>query len=199
MECNSLKLKPFIVSKTKELLVVFRRHSTHHSLITIEGAAVVVVNCFRFLVVQLSSGLTWSHNTASITSKAQQCLYFLSHLRKFGVGSPLVNLYRATRESLLTACITVWYGTRPIRQMVPLYSDSDHQVQGQFLPPGCLHPEQTLSNNTQLETTVFHCHVVYVSKGCLLHVVKGCHNFVICYAVSCLFCTVSLCETTICE
>ena len=98
------------VSKTKELIVNFWRYITGHFPIAVDKAAVDVVNSFTFLGVQISDDMTWSHNTGSIITKAQQCLYFLRWLRKFGRhSSTLVNFYLCTIESVLTGCITAWY------------------------------------------------------------------------------------------
>ena len=44
-------------------------------------------------------------------NEAQQRLYFLRQLKKFGVGQRvLIHFYRAVIESVLTFSITVWYG-----------------------------------------------------------------------------------------
>ncbi|KAK3508028.1 hypothetical protein QTP70_010635 [Hemibagrus guttatus] len=54
---------------------------------------------------------TWSLNTSSITKKAQQHLYFLRRLRKAHLP-PLIltTFYRGTIESVLSSCITAWFG-----------------------------------------------------------------------------------------
>ncbi|KAK3513281.1 hypothetical protein QTP70_009804 [Hemibagrus guttatus] len=49
--------------------------------------------------------------TSSITKKAQQCRYFLRRLRKAHLP-PLIltTFYRGTIESILSSCITAWFG-----------------------------------------------------------------------------------------
>eukprot|EP00061_Rhincodon_typus_P007914 g30066.t1 len=43
--------------------------------------------------------------------KAQQRLFFLRQLRKFDMSArSLANFYRCTIESMLSGCITAWYG-----------------------------------------------------------------------------------------
>eukprot|EP00061_Rhincodon_typus_P015909 g43851.t1 len=43
--------------------------------------------------------------------KAQQCLFFLRQLRKFGTSiRTLTNVCRCTIESILSRCITAWCG-----------------------------------------------------------------------------------------
>ncbi|XP_078740066.1 interferon-induced very large GTPase 1-like [Lampetra fluviatilis] len=106
---NNLHLN---VEKTKEIVVDFRRVHTQHTPLTINGAAVERVRCTKFLGVHISEDLSWSHNTASLAKKAQQRLYFLRKLRRAGAPPPIMHtFYRGTVESILTSCITVWYGT----------------------------------------------------------------------------------------
>eukprot|EP00061_Rhincodon_typus_P008287 g30766.t1 len=43
--------------------------------------------------------------------KAQQRLFFLRQLRKFSLSiRSLTNFYSCTTESILSGCITAWYG-----------------------------------------------------------------------------------------
>ncbi len=65
----------------------------------------------KFLGVHIIEDLTWSTNTMSISKKAQQCLHFLHRLKRASLPPPiLTTFYRGTIESVLTSCITVWYG-----------------------------------------------------------------------------------------
>ncbi|TWW74474.1 hypothetical protein D4764_14G0004770 [Takifugu flavidus] len=55
--------------------------------------------------------LTWTTNCSSLVKKAHQRLFFLRTLKKHHLSSDiLVNFYRCTIESILTSCVTVWYG-----------------------------------------------------------------------------------------
>lgn len=106
---NNLSLN---VNKTKEIIVDFRIKRPDHTPIIIDGASVEIVDSFRFLGTHISDTLTWSLNTKSILKKAQQRLYFLRRLKKFGLSTKaLVNFYRCIIESVLTFTITVWYGS----------------------------------------------------------------------------------------
>ncbi len=50
-------------------------------------------------------------HTKSISKKAQQRLHFLRRLKRASLPPPiLTTFYRGTIESVLTSCITVWYG-----------------------------------------------------------------------------------------
>ncbi|KAK3530884.1 hypothetical protein QTP70_004399 [Hemibagrus guttatus] len=55
--------------------------------------------------------LSWTTNTSSLIKKAHQNLFFLNTLKKNYLSSTiLVNFYCCMIESILTNCITVWYG-----------------------------------------------------------------------------------------
>ncbi|KAI4887613.1 hypothetical protein NFI96_008964 [Prochilodus magdalenae] len=77
----------------------------------IDGSTVEIVKSTKFLEVHLAEDLTWSLNTSTITKKAQQRLYFLRRLRKAHLPPPiLTTFYRGTIESILSSCITAWFG-----------------------------------------------------------------------------------------
>lgn len=99
------------VAKTKELIVDFRRCREVHTPITINGAAVERVSSFRFLGVHLAEDLTWSVHTNKTVKKAQQRLFFLRRLKRFGMSPRILRtFYHCAIESILTGCITTWYG-----------------------------------------------------------------------------------------
>ncbi len=69
------------------------------------------VNSFKFLGVHITKDLTWSAYTDAVLKKAHQRLFFLRRLRKFGTNpSILRSFYICTVESILTGCITAWFG-----------------------------------------------------------------------------------------
>ncbi|KAI3368136.1 hypothetical protein L3Q82_007868 [Scortum barcoo] len=108
-DTNNLLLN---TGKTKELIVDFRRNADPHSPIHIKGMTVERVNSFKFLGVHISEDLTWTTGCSKLVKKAHQRLFFLRTLRKNHLSSDiLVNFYRCTIESILTSCITVWYGS----------------------------------------------------------------------------------------
>ncbi|KAK3544379.1 hypothetical protein QTP86_010142 [Hemibagrus guttatus] len=105
---NNLSLNMEI---TKEMVVDFRRAQSDHSPLNINGSNVKIMKSTKFLSVHLAEDLTWLLNTSSITRKAQQCLYFLRRLRKAHLP-PLIltTFYRGSMESILSSCITAWFG-----------------------------------------------------------------------------------------
>ncbi len=69
------------------------------------------VSSTKFLGVHITEDLSWTNNTAALAKKAQQCLYYLRKLRRASApASIMCTFYRGTIESILTSCITVWYG-----------------------------------------------------------------------------------------
>lgn len=133
---NNLSLN---VSKTKEMIVDFRRQrADKHPPIFINNAEVEQVSSFKFLGVHITEDLSWTLHTDTVVKKARQRLYFLRKLRKFGLStSILTNFYRCTIESLLTGCITVWYGncTAQSRKALQRVVRAAEDITGCSLPP----------------------------------------------------------------
>lgn len=103
---NNLQLNTI---KTKEIIIDFRRNSTAHAPLHLNGEC-ERVSSFKFLGVHFSEDLSWSTNTKAITKKAQQRLHFLRILRKNHLEQNLlVSFYRSIIESILTFCISSWY------------------------------------------------------------------------------------------
>ncbi|KAK3506313.1 hypothetical protein QTP70_001421 [Hemibagrus guttatus] len=100
-----------ICQHTERKVVDFKRAQTGHSLLFIDGSSVEIVKSTKFLGVHLVENFTWSLNTNSIRKKAQQSLYFLRRLRKAHLPTPILTVfYRGTIESVLSNCITAWFG-----------------------------------------------------------------------------------------
>ncbi len=69
------------------------------------------VSSFKFLGVHITEDLTWSAHTDAVLKKAHQHLFFLRRLRKFGTSPRILrSFYTCTVESILTGCITAWFG-----------------------------------------------------------------------------------------
>ena len=71
-----------------------------------------IINKINKCQPQPLSDLPWSAHTDKMVKVARKRLFFLRRLKKFGMDSViLTNFYRCTIESILTGCITVWYGS----------------------------------------------------------------------------------------
>ncbi len=78
---------------------------------TLTCSTVERVSSTKCLGVHITEDLTWTTNTMSVSKKAQQRLHFLRRLKRASLPPPiLTTFYRGTIESVLTSCITVWYG-----------------------------------------------------------------------------------------
>ncbi len=106
---NSLSLN---VSKTKELVVDFRKRQQRPlTPLMISGTPVERVSSFKYLGVNISEDMTWTTHIQTPVKKARQRLYHLRQLRNFWVSPAfLKTFYSGAIESLLTQCISVWYG-----------------------------------------------------------------------------------------
>ncbi len=106
---NCLSLK---VSKTKELIVDFRkRQQRPYTPLMISGTPVERVSSFKHLGVNISEDLTWTTHIQTQVKKARQRLYHLQQLRTFRVSPAILQtFYSGAIESVLTQCISVWYG-----------------------------------------------------------------------------------------
>ncbi len=70
-----------------------------------------MVSSFKYLGVIISEDLTWTAHIQTQVKKARQRLCHLRQLRKFRVSPAILKtFYSGAIESVLTQCISVWYG-----------------------------------------------------------------------------------------
>ncbi len=123
----------------------FRRQKREHTPIIIDGTPVERVSSFKFLGVHITEDLTWSAHTDAVLKKAQQLLFFLRRLRRFGMSPHILHsFYTCTVASILTGCITAWYGNSTSsnrKHLQRVVRTARHTVGGELpsLPPGHLH------------------------------------------------------------
>jgi hypothetical protein len=90
------------VSKTKDLIVNYKERRAKQAPINIDGAVVERVESFKFLGVHITNELSWSKHTKTVVKRI---------LKRFGMSPQILKrFYRCTIESILTGCISTWYG-----------------------------------------------------------------------------------------
>ncbi|XP_048465042.1 uncharacterized protein LOC125485591 [Rhincodon typus] len=105
---NNLSLN---VSKTKELIIDFRKKGRKHAPIYINRNEVERAKSIKFLGVTITDNVSWTSYIDTTIKKAQQHFFFLSRLRKFGMSiRSQTNFYRCTTERILSRCKMAWYG-----------------------------------------------------------------------------------------
>ena len=98
------------VSKTKELIVDYRKRRAEKAPISIEGTVVERVESFKFIGVHITNELSWSKHTNTVVRRVRKHLFTLRRLKRFGMGPHILQRYSCTIESILTGCIIAWYG-----------------------------------------------------------------------------------------
>ena len=91
------------MSKTKEVIVDFRRRGHTHEEIQIHGETVEIVHSYKYLGTIFEDTLKWDLNTEAITKKGHQQLHLLRKLRSFNVDPTILKLfYNSFVENVLT-------------------------------------------------------------------------------------------------
>ena len=91
------------VSKTKVIVVDFRKHPPDPCPLVINDEEVKIVGEYKYLGSIIDSKLNWSPNDLALLKKSNQRLYFMKRLKSFNVCPKLLQLfYRATVESVVT-------------------------------------------------------------------------------------------------
>ena len=80
---NNLSLN---VSKTKKLIVDYRKRRAEHALIQIDRAVMEQDERFKFLGVHITKELSWSTHTNTVIIRARQSLFPLRRLNKMCHG-----------------------------------------------------------------------------------------------------------------
>ena len=87
---NHLQLN---TSKTKEMVVDYRRTKPPLLPVSVEGDKVDVDTTYKYLDIHLDNKLDWSVHKDAIYMKGQRWLYFLRRLRSFNVCSKLLRMF----------------------------------------------------------------------------------------------------------
>ena len=98
-------------TKTKELVIDFRRNPDVVPDLFIDGVKVERVNEYKYLGTIIDSKLNFSANSHAIHRKCQSRIYCLQKLRSLHVDSHILQtFYTSFIESVLTFSFICWYG-----------------------------------------------------------------------------------------
>ena len=104
---NLMKLN---CDKTKELLVDFRKNTTHVPNVIMSGTPIERVSCSKLLGVMISADLSWDNHIDYICGKGAQRLYFIRVLKRAGSDEhDLIAVYVSTIRSVLEYACEVWH------------------------------------------------------------------------------------------
>ncbi|XP_051787946.1 uncharacterized protein LOC127529166 [Erpetoichthys calabaricus] len=98
-------------SKTKELVVDFRRTRPLMDPVIIRGDCVQRVQTYKYLGVQLDDKLDWTANTDALCKRGQSRLYFLRRLASFNICKMLQMFYQTVVTSALFYAVVCWGGS----------------------------------------------------------------------------------------
>ena len=97
------------VSKTKEMIIDFRKNTQQTQPIIIKEQEIEQVKTYKYLGITLNNTLTWNDNTNSILKKVNPRLYCLRKLNSFNVSPYLLQLfYSSSILSILSFGIVSW-------------------------------------------------------------------------------------------
>ena len=95
-------------SKTKEVVIDFRRKAPQTALVNIQGLDIEIVE-YKYLGVHINNKLDWTHNTDVLYKKGQSRLHLLRRLRSFGVFRSLVKtFYDSVVASAVFYTVVCW-------------------------------------------------------------------------------------------
>ena len=73
------------------MIVDYRKRSTEHVPILIDGAVAEQVENFKFLGVHINKKLDWSKHTKTVVNRARQSLFPFRKLKRFGIGPEILK------------------------------------------------------------------------------------------------------------
>ena len=109
-------------SKTKELIIDFRRQQTLKQPKRIKLQSIEQVHEYKYLGTIIDDNLSWNSNTDHIYKKSQQRLHFLRCLRQFNVDTTLMTLfYQTFIFPILCFNLLSWFGNLSVQNRNKLF------------------------------------------------------------------------------
>ena len=108
--CNTNFLQ-LNISKTKEMVIDFRRSVLQPPPVFIDGVEVERVSSYKYLGVHLTDSLTWGDQVDALIKKLNSRLYCLRKMAIFKVRTDVMNMfYNATIYGVWRYCLITWGG-----------------------------------------------------------------------------------------
>jgi hypothetical protein len=100
------------VKKTKEIIIDFRNKSKVVEPLHIEGEKVDIVQSYTYLGSIIDDKLKGGDHVQKLYAKANKRMFFLRKLKNVNVDRTILSMfYKCIIQSVLTFCITCWYGS----------------------------------------------------------------------------------------
>ena len=110
-------------TKTKEILISFKRKSETIPRIIIDGQEIERVDDAKLLGVNISSNLTWNTHVDTISVKASQRTYLLYRLKHSGLDPhEIISVFISIIRPLLEYACQVWHTCLTVEQTHKLES-----------------------------------------------------------------------------
>ena len=123
---NDMKINE---SKTKEIVVCFRKEPVQLQPLSINGIQIEQVSSAKLLGLIVSDDLAWQTHVDYIVSKASKRIYFIIVLKRSGLSAKdLVTVYSTTIRPILKYAAPVWHSSLTKQQ-----TDSIEHVQKRVL------------------------------------------------------------------
>ena len=104
-------------SKTKEMILDFRRFKPSLQPVNNCGVDIEVVPTYKYLGVHLDNKLDWSLNTDALYKKGQSRLFFLRKLRSVDICNKMLQMfYQTAVASALFYAAVCWGGSLSSKQ-----------------------------------------------------------------------------------
>ncbi|PIK43412.1 hypothetical protein BSL78_19743 [Apostichopus japonicus] len=107
-DTNFLQLN---ISKTKEMVIDFRRSTVPPPPVIIKGVEVERVSSYKYLGVHLNDSLTWGDQVDALIKTLNSRLYCLNKMARFNVRTSIMDIfYNATICGVWRYCFVGWGG-----------------------------------------------------------------------------------------
>ena len=105
------------VKKTKEMIIDFRKDANiAQGPLTIQNENVEIVHKYKYLGSIVDDKMKFSDNLARMYEKAKQRMYFIRKLKNVHIDKAILTMfYRSIVETVITFCITYWFGNSTVQ------------------------------------------------------------------------------------